>query len=200
MSLKGDSPNSPLHVSLSIALLAFVPCFTWNLCPHHSWSPWRNAKTMTCDLQSYVIPNSLYVVKSHGYITTSLQWFHWDTQRTVQSWTTQKHRVFYSWLQKREPGKFQIWEEFASLLLSWRLAASSSKGTAESCPTLMAVRKPALNSSCKEPNPINNLSTGCFFCFFISSLVLPDENSSKCHFGFDFLRLVPGIQLHSPRL
>lgn len=198
MSLKGDSPNSPLHVSLSIALLAFVPCFTWNLCPHHSWSPWRNAKTMTCDLQSYVIPNCLYVVKSHGYITISLQWFHWDTQRTVQSWTTQKHRVFYSWLQKREPGKFQIWEEFASLLLSWRLAASSSKGTAESCPTLMAVRKPALDSSCKEPNPINNLSTGFFF--FISSLVLSDENSSKCHFGFDFLRLVPGTQLHSPRL
>lgn len=27
---------------------------------------------MTCDLQSYVIPNSLYVVKSHGYIPSSL--------------------------------------------------------------------------------------------------------------------------------
>lgn len=75
-----------------------------------------------------------------------------------------KNTVFYTWLQKREPGKFQIWEEFAGLLLAWRLGASSSKGTAESCPTLMAVRKPALDSSCKEPNPISNLSMG-FFSF-----------------------------------
>lgn len=63
----------------------FVTGFTWNLCPNPSESTWENRKVKTGDLQSYVMPISSHVVKSHGDISIPFQWLRGDTGRKIQS-------------------------------------------------------------------------------------------------------------------